>query len=72
MLRAPSNKGANFRIFAKMAAGLPPSCSGLVVLFLVTEKLPISALRMRGDDVIGNFCIANEGDLSKKQRADRI
>ena len=54
-----------------MAAGLPPSCSGLVVLFLVSKKLPILAVRMR-DDVIGNFCIANEGDLSKKQRADRI
>ena len=42
-----------------------------MMLFLVTEKLPSSAVRMH-DDVIGNFCIANEGDLSKKQRADRI
>ena len=41
-----------------MAAGLPPSCS---VLFLVTEKLQSSAVRMRGD-VTRNFCIANEGD----------
>ena len=42
-----------------------------MLLFLVTEKSPIS-MHMHGDDVIGNFCIANEGDLSKKQRADRI
>ena len=32
-----------------------------MMLFLVTEKSPIS-VRMRSDDVIGNFCIANEGD----------
>ena len=43
-----------------MAAGLPPSsCS-----FLVTIN--------SRDDVIVHFRIANEGDLSKKQRADRI
>ena len=36
------------------------------------RKLPISAVRMRSDEFIRNFCIANEGDLSKKQRADRI
>ena len=44
---------------------------GAMMLFLVTEKSPIS-VRMRDDDVTGNFWIANEGDLSKKQRADRI
>ena len=33
-----------------------------MMLFLVTENSPISAVRMHGDDVIGNFCIANEGD----------
>ena len=43
----------------------PSSCS---VLFIVTEKSPISAVHMCGDDVIGNFCIANEGD--SEQGAD--
>ena len=55
-------------IFIFKVEGFP--MLGAMMLFLVTEKLPIS-VRMRGD-VIGNFCIANEGDLSKKQRADRI
>ena len=36
---------------------------GAMMLFLVTEKLPISdPVRMRDDDITGNFCIANEGN----------
>ena len=43
-----------------------------MMLFLVTEKLPISVVHMRGDDIIGNFCIANEGDSEQGASRQQI
>ena len=51
--------GQKYQVFKELWPFLFPKWRvPSMMLFLVTEKSPISVC-MHGDDVIGNFCIAN-------------